>query len=244
MARQSLSNVCRLLNEATKTVPVEQSFVADLKRSIELEDEKNKRKPSQTYKPSSMNCIRNMYYHITGKEHEESVNTATGIAICECGSDRHERIQKAVDKMKDNGMDCVYIDVADFVTSRGLTDEIDIVDKQGLETKLFHKEALHKWQPRTKVDTYHYAQGTAYSVAFGIDEVIFLYFNRDSCDMKAFMLNVTAEMKQDLIGKILECDTYVKEHKLPPKPNLDENPNIKKSCAYCAYSKYCSREES
>ena len=65
MARNSLKNVCRLIDVANSNLPVEQSFLADLKRSIEITDERGSHKPSQSYKPSSMNCIRNMYYQIT-----------------------------------------------------------------------------------------------------------------------------------------------------------------------------------
>ena len=36
--RSSLKNVCRLLGEIQQDIPVEQKFLADLKRSIELTD--------------------------------------------------------------------------------------------------------------------------------------------------------------------------------------------------------------
>ena len=137
MGRSSLKNVMRLLTADDK--PVEQLFLRDLKRSIELTADKSGRKPSQTYKPSSMNCIRNMYYQVMGIDQDEGESSYISVGICNAGSDIHERIQTAVTDMKNNGIDCEYIDVAEYVKSRGL-DYLDIVAKQGMETKLYHKE--------------------------------------------------------------------------------------------------------
>ena len=60
MARDRLKNVCRLIDAANVKQSPEKAFLADLKRSIELDAERDARKPSKSYKPSSMNCIRNM----------------------------------------------------------------------------------------------------------------------------------------------------------------------------------------
>ena len=259
--RSSLKNVCRLLNTVQQDIPVEQRFLADLKRSIELTDKKEARKPSQTYKPSSMNCLRQMYYQVIGVEYEESSNYCL-IGICESGSDRHERIQTAISKMVSNGIDCHYMDVAKFVKSRELND-IEVVSKQGMETKLFHKklnmsflcdgiiryngkyyitefktESLYKWQARKGVAEEHYNQAVAYSTAFGIDEVIFVYINRDSTDMKCYLYTVTGDMKQDFIGRIEMCNSYVENHNVPPK----EETTPKKTCEYCNYKEQCRKD--
>ena len=262
MARSSLKNVCRLINTVKQEQTVEQSFLADLKRSIELSDQKHSRKPSQTYKPSGMQCIRNMYYQVTGREPDSSESSYCLVGICESGTDRHERIQNAVADMKNNGIDCEYIDVAEYVKSRGL-DYLDIVSKQGNETKLYHKdlnisflcdgiirykghyyiiefktESIYKWQSRTEVNPDHYMQATAYSTALQLDDVLFVYINRDNTDMKCYLYNVTDEMKQGLVGKIEECDSYVKQLKVPPIPE-DVS---KKACQYCNYKQSCKRD--
>lgn len=262
MARKSFSNVCRLIDAAKETLPPEQAFLSDLKRSIELTDSKNRRLPSQTYKPSSMNCIRNMFYQVTGKEPDPGNTSYCLVGICNSGSDIHIRTQQAIEDMKENNMDCEYIDVAKFVESRNL-DYLEIKAKSGMETKLYHKdlnmsfmtdgilfyrghyyvlelktETSYKWNNRTGVDPKHYAQGTAYSVAFNLPEVIFVYINRDNLDMKAFMFAPTDEMKQDLVGRIEECDGYVKRLIAPPKP---ENIN-RKTCEYCNYRTQCRKD--
>lgn len=262
MTRASLKSVARLLDSATEIRPPEQMFLDDLKRSIELTDEKNQRKPSQTYKPSSMNCIRNMYYQVTGAEPDKGTSSYTLVGICDSGTDIHERVQTAVSHMRDNGIDCEYIDIAKFVKQRKLSD-IQIVSKSGMETKLFHKklnmsfmcdgiikyknhyyilelktENSYKWQSRKGVDPKHYNQGIAYSLAFGLNEVIFVYINRDVLDMKSFMFKVTGNMKEELIGKIENCDEYVKKLKTPPKPKNAGG----KLCQYCNYKSTCDRE--
>ena len=262
MARDSLRNVCRLIDAANTKISPEQAFLADLKRSIEKSADKEARKPSQTYKPSSMNCIRNMYYQVIGADQDPSHSAYCSVGICNSGTDIHIRIQKAVEDMKNNGVDCEYIDVADYVKSRNL-DYLEIVEKSGMETKLYYKdlnmsflsdgiiryknhyyileiktESSFKWNTRDNVDQTHYKQGTAYSIAFKLPEVLFLYVNRDVLDMKAYMFVPTDEMKQDLVGMITECDGYVSRMICPPKPE-----NVpKKTCSYCGYKTLCGKD--
>ena len=259
MARQAFKNICRLIDSAKEEVAPEQSFLSDLKRSIELTNDKASRAPSKTYKPSSMTCIRNMYYQVTGQPQDPQASNYTLVGICNSGTDIHERIQKYVDDMKNNDIDCEYINVADYVQQRNL-DYLEVVEQKGMETKLYNKvlnmsflcdgiirykgkyyilelktESSYKWQGRKDVDPKHYAQGTAYSLVFKIDEVLFVYINRDILDMKAFMFKPTDEMRGALVDKILECDNYVSEGKVPPKP--EDVP--KSSCEYCNFRLTC-----
>lgn len=267
MARASLKNVCNLLKASQETLPVEQMFLADLKRSIEMTDKKNSRLPSQTYKPSSMQCIRNMYYQVTGHEQDECDSNYSLVGICNSGSDIHQRVQQSVLDMASNGIDCEYCNVADYVRHRQL-DYLEIkaepnIEQGDYETKLYHKdlnisflcdgiirykgkyyilelktESAYKWTSRQGVDPKHYAQGTAYSMAFGIDNVIFVYISRDVLDMKAFMFTPTDDMKNDLMGRIITCDGYVKNGIVPPKPEDISN----KVCTYCAYRESCRKD--
>lgn len=262
MARNSLKSVMRLIDATAKNLPPEQQFLADLKRSIELDDMDGQRKPSQTYKPSGMNCIRAMYYQVSGREVKPSTNGYMMIGICNSGTDIHVRIQDAIANMKKHGIDCEYVDVEDFIKTREL-DYLEIRERHGNELKLYHKnlnmsfmtdgilrlygkyyifeaktEASFKWQNRTGVDEKHYNQGTAYSVAFGLDDVIFLYINRDVLDMKAYMFHVTDDMKQDLVGRITDCDGYVQRMITPPKPDIP-----KRECNYCMYKEICDGDK-
>ena len=267
MARKSLKNVIRLIEEAKQTLPVEQDFLNDLKRSIELTADKNKRKGSQSYKPSSMNCIRQMFYIVTGRDMDELGSNYCSVGICNSGTDIHQRIQQAVLDMITNNMDCEYVNVANFVKSRNL-DYLQVVKEPDFEngeyeTKLYHKtlnmsflcdgiikykgvyyilelktENTNKFWTREGVDPSHFNQGTAYSLSLNIPDVLFVYINRDVLDMKAFLFTPTDEMKQELVGRIENCDQYVKELKLPPKPE----DVARKTCEYCNYKLQCRKD--
>lgn len=252
--------IFKLIDIASNSLPVEQAFLEDLKCSIVKA--KKPYKPSKLYKPSSMVCVRNMYYQRLGYELSANSTTPELEGILESGTDRHERIQKAIIEMKTNGFPCEYIDVESFVKSRQLED-IEIVSKQGIETKCLNKkysisfltdgiikyrnhyyvleiktETSNKNWRRQEPEDGHKTQATAYSLSFGIDDVIFLYENRDNCSKKAFLVHVTDEMKFDrVVGKIESCEDYIKRGIIPPKC---EN---KKACQYCNYLNQCRKDD-
>lgn len=263
MARNSLKNVAKLIERANTEVPIEQQFIQDLKRSIELDDIKNFRKPSMTYSPSGMGCIRSMYYKRIGVDVVPD-SSYTMVGICESGTDRHERIQNAISKMKDNGFDCEYIDVAEYVKSRGLDLYLDIVDKCGNETKLYDKvrnvsflcdgiikyhgkyyivefktESSFKWKDRKGVDPKHYNQAITYSLELQIDSVIFVYINRDIVDYKCYLFSVSESDRERIRALIDTCEDYVIKRELPP---IEEDIDTRK-CAYCAYKELCERND-
>lgn len=268
MARKALKNIFNLIDSVKGEMPVEQAFLNDLRRSIELTDEKSREPGSKTYKPSGMNCIRQSYYVIMGEQPDETPSSCNLVGICENGTDRHERIQQAVIDMWHNDMDCEYINVANFVRQRELDEYLDIVkepdfSKKEYETKLYHKtlnmsflcdgiiryknhyyileiktESSSKFFQRKGVDPSHYHQATAYSIAFGLNEVIFLYESRDTLDKKCFLFEVTDDMKQELLSYIEECDSYLKKLKVPPK----SEDVAKKTCTYCKYKGRCSKD--
>lgn len=263
MARSSsFKNILKLIDVETNNLLPHESFLNDLKRSIELEDKKGNTLPSKTYKPSGMNCIRASYYQISGVQPDEGESSYTLIGICNSGSDIHQRIQDAVTKMKDNGIDCEYVDVAKYVADRKL-DYLDVVANHGFETKLYHKdlnisflcdgiikyknhyyileiktESGYKFLNRKGVDTKHYNQASAYSLSLGIDDVIFVYVSRDLLDMKSFCLSVTPEMRLNILEYIHECDEYLEKKIVPPKPK-DYNKLV---CQYCNYKTQCGKD--
>lgn len=260
MSRSSLKNVSRLLDEANHVSkePIEAQFLSDLKRSIEMTDAKGRSPGSKTFKPSGMNCFRSSYYQIMGEKPDDTPNTFNSIQIQNSGSDIHERVQNAVSLMWTNNMPCEYIDVAWFVEHRKLTDLV-IREKHGFETKLYNKkynmsfmcdgiirykkkyyileiktETSSKWYAREGVDPKHYNQGIAYSLSMGLNDVIFLYVDRDMLNMKTFMFNVTDDMRQTIIDYIEYVNGYIKRKIVPPKPNVD-----KRVCNFCGYRERC-----
>lgn len=257
-------NISRLIDIAVKEkeVPIETSFSEDLKYCIEKLNT-DTRNPSPYYKPSSLHCIRNMYYQRTNTNIDKSPMSSDGAGIAESGTDRHLRIQYYVTKMKEQGIDCEWIDVEEFIKERGLTD-LEVVSKGDYETKLFNKkyqfrfmtdglikyrgtyyileiktESSYKWMSRGGVDPHHYNQAIAYSLNFGLDTVIFVYENRDVCSKKVYRFDVTEELRQKLIDKLVTCESYVTQHIVPDKPL-----NIEKSiCQYCDYKSTCRKDK-
>ena len=264
MSRSALKNIFRMIENTQNDAPIEQQFLADLERSIEIQAVKNSRPPSQTYKPSGMNCIRGMYFQVIGAEQDEPEAQYTIIGICNSGSDIHQRIQQAVIDMASNGMDCEYVNVADYVRSRELT-HLNIVKEPDFEhgdyeTKLFDTsrnvsflcdgivrykskyyilelktESTNKFIDRKNVDPKHYMQGTAYSTILKVDDVIFVYINRDVLSMKSYLFTPTDEQRADFEGKIMTCDTYIKQNQVPPMPD-NAGPKL---CNYCGYKSVC-----
>lgn len=134
---RKLKNISRLLESINEETSVEDQFLSDLKRAIEYIADADKRLPSRSYKPSSMNCMRQSYYQLKGVTPDKNTSVYTSVGITNSGTDTHVRIQSYIDRMKDIGMDCEYVDVAEFVKERGL-DYLDVKDKTVAETKLFH----------------------------------------------------------------------------------------------------------
>jgi CRISPR/Cas system-associated exonuclease Cas4 (RecB family) len=264
MSRNSLKSVARLIDIANKDVPAESSFLEDLKRSIELDTNRpSKRKPSLTFKPSGMQCGRQSYYFLSETKADEPKPTSYNMAgICNSGTDIHVRIQNAVIRMAKNGIDCEWVDVEEFIKSRGL-DDLSVTSKTDTETKLYNKkynmsfmcdgivryrgkyyilefktETSNKWYSREGVDKKHYNQGIAYSLNFELDNVIFIYIDRDMLQMKSFMFNVTDSMRRGLVEYMNEVNGYLERKIVPPKPDVPKN-----ICSYCSYQMNCRKDK-
>ena len=265
MSRSALKNVGRLIELANKELPVNESFLADFKRSIEIEADKWGGLPSPTFKPSSLNCKRECYYQIVQAQPDEGHSSFNMVGICNSGTDIHVRVQTAVMQMKENGMDCEWVDVEEYVKGHNL-DYLIVREKKGTETKLYDTrygtyisfmcdgiikykgkyyileiktESSNKWYPRTDVDKKHYHQGISYSNSFGIDDVLFLYVERDLLNMKCFLFSVTDEMRSSLVDFITDVQGYVERKITPPKS--DDIPA--NQCRYCGYQTQCRKDK-
>ena len=139
MSRSALKSVMKLIDIANEQIPIEGQFLKDLETSIEKISQNNSKKPSQTYKPSGMNCTRSMVYQVLGKDIDSDKPSYQSVGIAESGTDRHVRIQKAIESIKDTlNIDCEFVDVEEFVKLRHL-DYLEIKGQSGMECKLYHK---------------------------------------------------------------------------------------------------------
>ena len=238
-------------------------FIDDLYLTIKKVETKNARPGSKAFKPSSMKCPRNMQYQIMGVEPETQLINPSMVRVGESGTDAHLRIQHWIDRMKEEGIDCEYINVADYVRSRNLTD-LQIVKEpteQEMETKLFNTkynisfmcdgiikyrnryfifefktESTYKHQTRKSYNEEHTAQICAYYLSLKIPDILMLYENRDICTHKAYIITVTDEMVWDnVLSKIEEVNSCIQLGTLA-KAIKD------KSCQYCNYSNRCRKD--
>ena len=235
---------------------VAQEFLFWLESSIEKDAKPNKNIKSTYYKPSSLNCLRMMYFYRTSTEIDEVKRPASSIGVLQSGEDRHLRIQNAITKMKQNGYDCEWIDVDTYIKQNNLTN-LEVIAKKEYETTVHNKELdllflcdgivkinnkyfiveiktenSINFYSRKDVAEEHKHQATCYSISFNINNVLFIYENRDLCSKKVFLFNVTASLKNQVINMIESCNKCVKTNKIPMYIPC-------KSCTYCDYKKKC-----
>ena len=264
MGRESLKNVSRLISLANKDVPINESFLADYKRSVEISANKNNGIPSQTLKPSGMNCKRGCYYQIMGVQPDEGTTSFNMVGICDSGTDIHVRTQTAIMGMKENGIDCEWIDVEEYIKEHNL-DYLIVREKKGTETKLYDTrygtyisfmcdgiikykgkyyiveiktESSNKWYSRDGVDPKHYHQAISYSNSLKINNVLFIYIERDLLNCKCYLFHVNDDMRTELVNFITDVQGYVERKITPPKEDI---PTV--NCKYCGYATRCKGDK-
>ncbi len=122
-----------------ESIPANKKFLSDLMACIELKDKKSRRRGSNYYKPSSLHCMRNMYFTRTKAPQDSTPTDYNSVGMADTGTRRHEAIQEALLEMKDLGFDWEYVDVADYVQHKqqfGKCKTLVIKGTQGAETHL------------------------------------------------------------------------------------------------------------
>lgn len=147
--------------------------------------------------------------------------------------------------------------------SQGKCLDIKVADKRGAETHLYHStlylsfmcdgiirkistgdyylfefknQISFKYADKEHVDKEHVDQVSTYCLALDLDKALVLYENRDTCALECpEVFEVTEEMKQSQVNKILECESYVE--RLTPPP-AHENTKV---CRWCPYQIACKK---
>lgn len=239
-------------------------FLSDVMTAIEKYDNLKAHKPSEWYKPSSLNCLRQMYFMRTKTEQDDTITDYTSIGMADTGSRRHVAIQTVLENMESMGYDWRYVDVSDYIDmkkSQGKCAFLDVVGKNGAETKLFDNamkvmflcdgimqristgeyylfefknQISFKANGKEGVDKEHYNQVSAYCAELDLNKALVLYENRDNCNLECpEVFEVTQEMKDSFYDRLLDCEGYVERLIVPPKC---ENTKI---CRWCKYKTAC-----
>jgi len=256
----------KLVRAAVNRQPLNKAFLSDLMAVIELADMNESRKPSRYYKPSSMVCLRQMFFTRVGEIADDVRVEYNVIGMADTGSRRHTAIQEALMKMSGFGYDWKYLDVEEYLKKKwasGKCLDIQIKGKRGAETHLFHKTLLisfmcdgiieqlstgahflfefknqisFKYNGKDFVDEEHIDQVSCYGMCLDLDYALVLYENRDSCALECpEVFKITAKLKQQIIDKLLECESYV-ERLVPPPKYIDTKP-----CRWCKYKTACAK---
>jgi CRISPR/Cas system-associated exonuclease Cas4 (RecB family) len=258
----TMKSLAKMLAEKAREKPPEQDFLHMLEEAIVRLDREADRKPSKSFKPSSLGgCLRNVFYQVSGVDPESSDKTASSVGISESGSARHEHMQEAMLQMKRLGYAFEYIDVEDYLKKRP-QQGTRVISKQGAETKLFNDilnlsflcdgiillrgryyvieiktEVTPKYYTRSAPEDQHITQASCYSATLGIDQVIFIYENRDFCTKKPYLHIVTEDEKFNrVIAPIETVNTHIELNTTP------EMTDKKKLCLYCNYKSRCKKD--
>lgn len=250
-----------LIKSKKEELPIEQSFLNDLKQTIVRLNPP--RKPSKTYKPSSMNCARNMYFQIIGADVDTVVADPSGVRVCENGSSSHEQIQQYVAKMQECGIDCEWVDVEKYLEhqhSQGKLLDTIVKSKKQWETHCYNTkynlsflcdgvikykgnyfileiktEIDNKGLYRTEADEKHRRQSICYSLCLGIDDIMWYYEERNYCTGKTFLTHNNEQDKCEIIELIEGVNQSVIDQIPPAKTEQ------KRVCAYCPYKTECKK---
>lgn len=271
-----IQDLAKLLYAEKKNKTLSSEFKHTYYKTVLAQNPDHKPKVDM-FSPSSLyKCERELYYMIMGYEKEPSQVPVHLLgswrALANTGTDRHERIQTTITKMKENGMDIEWIDVEKYVNEHGpettkLAEETDpekakAAKEDSMETKLYSSvissrfkcDGLvlidgeyyiieiktmnsRKWsKSKTKGDILdeHELQASAYSIAIGVDNVLYIYENRDNGQLLVFEKEVTSEMKHKVMNKILTVQEYKRIGKIPPKKNCDMK--------FCDYKRRCEMD--
>lgn len=256
-----LRDIARMINEHNREKNLAEEFGLYLNEAIVrlYREEKTSRKPSKHYKPSSMGgCLRNIFFQVVGAEIDKDSNISVSeVGMVESGTDRHLRLQNAITQMAGLGYPVEWVDIEEYlkrnpvpgtyVTKKGrfeskLRNDVfnlsflsdGLVKVKGVPAIVEIKtEAGFKFNMRYEPEEKHIIQVACYSLCLGIDNVIFIYENRDFCNKKYLFYEVTEEDKQGIIDIIENCNNYVRENVVPPKTENTRN------CNYCLYKEVC-----
>lgn len=257
----SLKNIAKLVKQATaKDMTPANEFENFLNQAIVMQEKKNIRPPSKTYKPSSLGgCWRKIYFEVEGAQIDANQTVDPSfVGICESGTDRHERLQQAVIAMKDLKINCEWVDVEEYLKLYPQPGT-RIIERKGNEFKLrndilnmsfmcdgivkfggkyyileIKTEVSFKWNGRKAAEDDHQIQASSYSTCLGISDVLFIYEQRDVCSKKYYHVNVTDEDREI---KVVHIINMIEEHRRQGTvPDKSEN---KVHCNYCQFKEEC-----
>lgn len=263
MSRRKLLN---LINNADKNLPANKKFLVDVMSAIERKAARDRNKPSRWYKPSSLTCLRNMYFTRCGAETDAGTDEYTGIGMADTGTRRHEAIQEVLLEMKYLGYDWEYVDVEQYIKMKqasGKCTTVIIKGKAGAETHLFDSvlkisfrcdgiirristgeyflfefknQTSFKYADKTQVDAAHIDQVVCYCTALDLDKAFVLYENRDVCTLECPEIFEATPEMKEAVISKIMECEGYVERLVAPPKHSDT-----KVCRWCRYKTMCRK---
>lgn len=251
---KKLARIAKMVAAESKNEPAT-DFVNQFTKFIETSQKPYT--PSQYYKPSGVGgCLRKMYFERIGQALQDNASYNL-IAMGEAGTMRHEALQEYLVNFSKKDPNFEWLKVDEYLEEHpveGTNVDTNFV-KNDFETKCknellqlsFLCDGLVRWQGKVyimeiKTETMfkfnkhtepyeeHKMQATCYGMCIGVDDVIFLYENRDNFEKKAYVYHITDDMKEQVLHKLQECEKYVE---------LGISPKVYCNSSYCPY---CRKE--
>lgn len=196
---RSRRNITKLINRAVQGQPIHKAFVCDLMKAIEQRELNSRNKPSKYYKPSSLICLRQMYFTRIGAEQDNVREEYTGIGMADTGSRRHVAIQEALIWMNSQeNCDWEYVDVEEYIKykqSKGKCLNLIVKGKRGAETHLIDTVLGVSFMCDGIIRNKH--TGVYYLFEFK-NQVSFKYYSKDKVDEEHIAQVSTYCMELDL----------------------------------------------
>lgn len=257
----ALKNIAKMVHKANKDKTPAEEFLYMLNAAAVKLSQNDSEYKSGVYRPSSLGgCLRNQYYQVEGQPQDSNFEVSADlVGILQSGTDRHERIQNTVKEMQSVNMPVEWIDPKDWVDrkkpygtkfyryegneARFINTTLNLFFKcDGIirfKNKVYileiKTEASFKHRGRVSPVPKHIVQASAYGLALGIDNIMFLYENRDVLGKRPFAHAVTEKTKSDIIEEIETVETYRKLKKIPPMTTDEKN------CTYCDFKNICKQ---
>lgn len=255
-----------LINYAYNGIAANRKFVHDVQSAIERIDQAERREASEWYKPSSLVCLRQMYFTRKKAEADITPSEYTAIGMADTGTRRHEAIQEVLIKMTKYGYSWKYLDVDEYVArkqSEGKCLSIQIKGRCGAETHLFDtnlktsfrcdgiventqtndfflfefkNQISFKTFDKNRVDAEHLNQVTCYCLSLDLDKALVLYENRDNCTLDC---PEVLEVTEEMKKKIK--DKIITCEKYVELGVIPPRHDTEKPCRWCKYKTMCRR---
>lgn len=264
MSRRKLLN---LIDNASNKLPDNKKFLNDVMTCIERSNQLAGYKPSKWYKPSSLHCMRSMYFVRTEAPVDTIATDYQSIGMADTGTRRHEAIQEALLKMKELGYDWEYVDVAKYVEEKqkqGKCKTLKVLGSAGAETHLFDSflkisfradgiikkistgeyflfefknQTSFKYSGKECVDEAHIDQVVCYCTALDLDKAFVLYENRDLCQLECPEIFEVTDKMKQEICVDKIMECEGYVERMIPPPKTEDT----KNCRWCKYKTICQK---